>query len=204
MTTTRKILLGFSCGLILLFAAEEFLRRFVGGFAGSYPFVEYWDLPIREDELIEIIKELKTEDSRLQPPNQIKLTHGRDSGYINESMWMEIYREELKKDSTAKPPIHSEHNSYGNLSNGWVDYWYFIDLYYSDTNEIVHIWTRPTKDDLNTTLAFISLSYVNDSTDFRLINRDFWYLANKKQIKKFEEIILDRIQKKIKGKKLKQ
>jgi hypothetical protein len=197
MTRTKRILFGLICGLLLLFAAQEIFRRCIGGFAGSYPFVEYWDLNVTEAELIEIIKELKTEVPSLQPPTQIALTWGRDSGYTKESMWVEIYGDELKKDSTAKPPKHDQSNSYGNAENGWTDYWYYIDFYYPDTKEIVHTWTRPDWNKSVTTLALISFSPLNDTTSFKFINRDFWFLANRRQISKFENVILDRIQQKI-------
>ncbi len=201
MTKTKKILLGLLCGFVLLFAAQEIFRRCIGGFAGSYPFVAYWDLNINEADLIEIIKEVKTEDPSLQPPNQKTLAYGRDSGYVKESMQMEIYRDELKKDSTAKLPNHDQSNSYGNEANGWTDYWYYIDFYYPDTKEIVHTWTRPDRNKSVTTFALISFSPLNDTASFKLINRDFWYLANRQQISKFEKIILDRIQQKINDRK---
>jgi hypothetical protein len=127
-----------------------------GGGAGSYPYVEYWELDYKETEVIEAIKDLKTEDKSIQPPNQTALTFGRDSSY-----------------------------------------WYYIDFYYSDTKEIVHTWTRPSRDSFGITLALISFSKLSNPEKFKYINKDFWYVANKIQINKFEENILRRIKRKI-------
>jgi hypothetical protein len=67
--------------------------------------------------------------------------------------------------------------------------------------EIVYTWTRPdVMDSSKTTLALIGFSIADDSTDYRLINRDFWYLANKMQIHKFKKTILQPILDKIKEK----
>jgi hypothetical protein len=84
-----------------------------------------------------------------------------------------------------------------NYDNYYHDYWLYIDLYYPDTKEIVHTWTRPDIDTTLTTIEFVSLSYIYHKTDFRLINRDFSYIANKKQISKFKSKLVDKIQEQI-------
>eukprot|EP00825_Cyclidium_porcatum_P026334 TRINITY_DN28359_c0_g1_i1.p2 TRINITY_DN28359_c0_g1~~TRINITY_DN28359_c0_g1_i1.p2 ORF type:complete len:123 (-),score=13.30 TRINITY_DN28359_c0_g1_i1:13-381(-) len=66
--------------------------------------------------------------------------------------------------------------------NYYHDYWLFIDFYYTDTEEIVHTWTRPDLDAKVTTFAFVGL---ND----KLINRDYWFIANRKEIHKFLSLI---------------
>ena len=198
----KRILILIFVGFFLLWGGEEFLRRCIGGFAGSYPFVESWDFNVKESELIEIIKEIKIENPSLQPPNEKELTLGRDSCYCDKK---EIDRElkiSLTYDSTAKLPIHTQSNSFGNEENGWKEYWYYINFYYADTKEIVRTWTRPSDGESITTFAFVGLSHTNDSTDFRLINGDFWYLSNKKEINKFKKIIVDKIKAKIDKKSL--
>ncbi|MBK7505361.1 MAG: hypothetical protein IPI52_09950 [Bacteroidetes bacterium] len=76
-------------------------------------------------------------------------------------------------------------------------------FYYPDTEEIVYTWTRPdVMDSSITTIALVGFSKINDSTDYRLINRDFWYLSNKIQINKFEKTIIQPIIDKIKEGKL--
>ncbi|MCB0838276.1 MAG: hypothetical protein KDD99_16495 [Bacteroidetes bacterium] len=58
---------------------SEFQRRAIGGFAGSYPFVQSWKFDISEEKLIEIIKEIKTENPSLQVRGDTTLTPGRYS-----------------------------------------------------------------------------------------------------------------------------
>ena len=174
---TALILACFFC----LCGCEEFFRRRIGGFAGSYPYVESWDFKATEAEVIDAVKELKRENSNLQPPNQTEIVSKRDTGYIWESTDMKIYKEKLKKDPLTPLPEKTYDNYYH-------DYWLFIDFYYTDTEEIVHTWTRPDLDAKVTTFAFVGL---ND----KLINRDYWFIANRKEIHKFKKTIVDKIQK---------
>jgi hypothetical protein len=57
-----------SC-FLFLFAANELFRRVFGGFAGSYPFVESWNIAAKEEDVIKAIQELKDENLGLRPPN---------------------------------------------------------------------------------------------------------------------------------------
>jgi len=172
---------------LFLFGANEFLRRKVGGFAGSYPFVEYWEIHASEREVIDAIKELNKINPNFQPPNNARFISKRDTGYIWTSYEMKEYLIKLKKDSLTSLPEK-------NYDNYYHDYWLYVDLYYPDTKEIVHTWTRPDFDTTVTTFAFVSLSSSDNPTDYRLINRDFWYIANKRQINKFKTTFVDKIQ----------
>lgn len=80
------------------------------------------------------------------------------------------------------------------------DHWLHFNLYYTDSKEIVHAWTRPNQDTTVTTFAFVSLSKTDDPEYLKLINRDFWYFANKRQIQKFKSTFIDRIQMQIETK----
>ncbi len=170
------------------------MRRVVGGLAGSYPFVERWDIKAPEAEVIEVIKELKKEDPSLQPPNQTELTSKRDTGYNWNTIEMIEYKEKLSKDTSTPLPEHNDGNTYR-------DYWLYVDFYYADTKQVVHTWTRPDFDSTITTFAFVSISSLDNPQDSRLINKDFWYVANKRQINKFKQRIVDRIKAKIERKK---
>ncbi len=152
--STRKILIVITGCFLLLWGCEEFLRRKIGGFAGSYPFVEHWEFNIPEGEMIEIIKELKTEKSSLQPPSETELIGKRHS------------------------------------------YWLYINFYYPESKEIIHTWIRPSYDTTKTTFAFYSLTDENNKAEHRLINRDFWYVANKMEINKFKKRILNPLKEK--------
>jgi hypothetical protein len=57
-----------SC-FLFLFAANELSRRVFGGFAGSYPFVESWNIAAKEEDVIKAIQELKNENPGLRPQN---------------------------------------------------------------------------------------------------------------------------------------
>jgi hypothetical protein len=172
---------------LLFWGCEEFFRRKIGGFAGSYPFVEYWDIKANEQEVIDAIKELNITNPNFQPPKNVEFISKRNTGYIWTSDEMKEYLEKVKIDSLTPLPEK-------NYSNYNHDYWLYVNLYYPDTKEIVHTWTRPGIDKSITTFAFISLSNINNPTDFRLINRDFWYIANKMQISKFKSTFVDKIQ----------
>lgn len=160
ISKTKKYLVIVLTGFLFFWGCEEFLRRKIGGFAGSYPFVEYWDIKASEQEVTEAVKELNKTNSNFQPPMNVELISIRDT------------------------------------SND-QDYWQYINLYYPDTKEIVHTWTRPDFDTTITTFAFVSLSKVDNPTEFRLINRDFWYIANERQINKFKSTFVDKIQEQI-------
>jgi hypothetical protein len=179
---------------LFLFGANEFLRREIGGFAGSYPYVEYWHINAPETEVIEAIKELKKEDPSLQPPNQTELTSKRDTGYNWNTIEMIEYNEKLLKDSSTPLPEH-------NYGNTYTDYWLYVDFYYADTKQVVHTWTRPDFDSTITTFAFVSISSFDNPQDSKLVNKDFWYIENKRQINKFKRLIVDRIKAKIEKKK---
>ncbi len=157
---TKKYLIIILTGFLFFWGCEEFFRRKIGGFAGSYPFVEYWDIKASEQEIIDAIKELNKTNLNFRPPNNVEFISTRDTS--NEQ-----------------------------------DYWLYIDLYYPDTKEIVHTWTRPDFDPSVTTFAFVSLSSLNNPTEHRLINSDFWYIANKRQINKFKRTFVDKIQEQI-------
>ncbi len=178
---------------LLFWGCEEFFRRKIGGFAGSYPFVEYWDIKANEQEVIDAIKELNMTNPNFQPPKNVEFISKRDTGYIWTSNEMKEYIEKVKTDSLTPLPEK-------NYSNYYNDYWLYVNLYYPDTKEIVHTWTRPDFNKSVTTFAFISLSNKNNPTDFRLINRDFWYIANKMQISKFKSTFVDKIQEQIEKK----
>lgn len=168
---------------LLLWGCEEFFRRKIGGFAGSYPFVESWDLKATERETIEAIKELMQEGVLLQPLYQKDAFPQRNPEYDWESQEMIEYSRKVELDSLLPLPPKSKTNTKN-------EYWLYIDFYYNDTGEVVHTWTRPTFDSTVTTFALVSLNR-------RLINRDYWFIANRKEINKFKTRIVDRIQDKI-------
>lgn len=191
---TKRILIIISCCFFFVWGCEEFMRRVIGGFAGSYPFVEHWDVNAPEAEVLEVIKELKQEDPSLQPPNQPELTSKRDTGYNWNTIEMIEYKEKLLKDSLTPLPEH-------NYGNTYTDYWLYVDFYYADTKQVVHTWTRPDFDSTVTTFAFVSISSLDNPQDSKLINKDFWFIANKRQINKFKKLIVDRIKARIDRKK---
>ena len=140
-----------SC-FLFLFGANEFFRRVLGGLAGSYPFVEAWNISAKEEDVIKAIQELKNENPNLRPNND---TSYRDS------------------------------------------YWYHEDFYYHDTKQTVHAWTRPGRNEFTTDLAFVSLSSSDTTVEAKLINKDFWFLANRREINKFKSLVVDRLEKKL-------
>jgi|JI6StandDraft_1071083.scaffolds.fasta_scaffold279399_1 hypothetical protein len=190
----KKTFIIFTICFFCVWGCEEFLRRKLGGLAGSYPFVESWEINAPEREVLEAIIILKKQMPELQPPSIKMLIGKRDTtyGWKSDSLFID-YVIKLETDSLAIAPIDSNKIT--------TDYWLHVAFYYKETNEIVYTWTRPdVMDSSKTTLALIGFSIADDSTDYRLINRDFWYLANKMQIHKFKKTILQPILDKIKEK----
>lgn len=147
---TKSALFKIFIFFLFIWGCEEFVRRKIGGFAGSYPFVESWELYAREVDVIKAIEAVKKESPDLVPLN--------DTSYR-------------------------------------YSYWYDNDFYYTDTKELVRTWTRENLDSTTTTFAFVGLLKFDEEE--RLINRDFWYLANKLEIGKFKKIILEKIKSKL-------
>lgn len=177
--------------IICIWGCEEFFRRKIGGIAGSNPFVESWEINSPENEVIKAIKEIKKDEEMLKPLETTIFVGERDTGYDWDSYPMMNYLERKKTDSLTPLPEHNEQNSFR-------DYWLYINFYYSDTKEIVYTWTRPDVEDSSiTTLALIGFSKIDDSTDYRLINRDFGFVSNRIQIYKFKKTILQPILDKI-------
>ncbi|HEY0029779.1 MAG TPA: hypothetical protein VGC65_03385 [Bacteroidia bacterium] len=184
----RPIFILLLIALSLFFLWTGYLWKFFSsGFAGSYPAVETWSLPVSEEKLIEIIKQIKTEHPELQPPLDTEQTTGRTKNWDSTELVQPV-------DWSLMSPQYS--------------YWYFITFYYSDTNENVYTWIRPNNDTTSTTIALIALATHIDSltpiheikTDYKSINKDYGYFANRREISKFKDEILELIEEKIKHK----
>ncbi len=180
-----------------IWGCEEFVRRKIGGFAGSYPFVEYWNINATEAEVIAAIVELKKANPSLQPPNEKELYFPRKVDYDmgSDEMKDHLHRSLALKDSVIPYPPMTKSNTESTRE-------IFIHFYYADTKEIIYTWTRPEYGDTTITkFAFISLKEIdNPAAKSKLINRDFWYLANKWQIHKFKTTFVDRVEDIIKNK----
>jgi len=174
-------------GFLFLFGANEFSKRTIRGLAGNYPFVEFWDIQASEREVIDAIRQLNKVDPNFNPPGNIAFISKRDTGYNWTSYQMQAYIKKVKIDSLTPLPEINDDNYYH-------DYWLHVKLYYPDTKEIIYTWTRPKFDTTVTTFAFESLSKIDNPTKFRLINRDFWFIDNRRQINKFKQLIVDKIQ----------
>ncbi|MDF2435865.1 MAG: hypothetical protein K0Q95_241 [Bacteroidota bacterium] len=180
---TIIILLVVGFGLFFLWTGYLW-KWFSCGIAGSYPCVETWTLNAPENEVIDIIKEIKREHPELQPPLDTGLTYGRSKNWDSTELVEPV-------DWSTMQPQYS--------------YWYYITFYYADTKENVYTWTRPADDPSFTTLALDALATHIDSLtpinemkmDRKQINRDYGYFANKGEITKFEHRILDLIRQKI-------
>ncbi len=72
------------------------------------------------------------------------------------------------------------------------DHWYHIYFFYPQENQIVYAWVRKSGKQ-KTTLAFVS---VNDGLvpgKWKDVNKDFSSSENEKQIRKFEDRILNKL-----------
>jgi len=184
----RKTTIIIFCGIIFLCGCEEIMRRTIGGFGGSYPFAESWEINAKESVVIDAIKKFTVDGVGGKPHGLTELESiaKRDTLYDWLSPKMVEYRRQLEKDSLTPLPKYNSDNSYPN-------YWLFIDFYYTDTKQVVHAWTRPETDSTKTTIAFVSIGDPGNRSQTKLINKDFWYFENKKQIVKFKKFVVDRI-----------
>lgn len=182
----KKYIIILAVCLVVVWRCEEFFRREIGGFGGSYPFVETWSFNVPESEVINAIKEIKKNDPTLQPPNQFELTSTRriDYDWGNEEMIQ--YTEKHMRDSTVPLPPLSK-------SNSKEDYWLYVDFYYKNSKQVIETWTRPY-DDSSTTFALVAIKYYDRPDEIKLINKDFGYFDNKYQINNFKKNIVDKIQ----------
>ncbi|TDQ76331.1 hypothetical protein [Sphingobacterium yanglingense] len=135
--------------LIIAFFCFEFFRRQIGGFAGSYPFAEVWQI----------------------------------AGSIEDT------ERKLIKLHEIEPDLFFENDSLS-FKNDPTKYWKKVDFYYKDRQEIVHALIR---DDGNNTDIYL-VSFVDTVTgDLRLMNKDFGFFANLREMKDFENKVLDKI-----------
>jgi hypothetical protein len=188
----KKIVIIVFCGFLFVCGCEEFMRRVIGEFAGSYPYAESWEINAKESDVITAIKEFERDSGSHQQKSSVELESiaKRDTEYDWGDSVMLAYQRKLAKDSLTPLPKYNSENSH-------LSYWLFVDFYYSDTKQVVHAWTRPDIDSMKTTLAFVSISGPDDFHENKLINKDFWYFENKRQIHKFERLIVNQINSKI-------
>jgi len=86
-------------------------------------------------------------------------------------------------------------------------YWYLEKFHYGNTNEDIEIYLRPTVDNSYTVLGFVSVMPHQDTLTppeqvnyccSKDINKDFSYFENRRQIRKFEQTILNPLMEKMK------
>ena len=119
-----------SC-FLFLFGANEFCRRVLGGFAGSYPFAESWNIAAIEEDVIKAIKELKNENPNLRPQNDTSFRNSYwfyvDFNYADTKQivhtWTRPGRNEFTTDLTFVSLSSSNENEEDKLINR--DFWYW-------------------------------------------------------------------------------
>lgn len=72
------------------------------------------------------------------------------------------------------------------------DHWYHIYFYYPEEHQILYTWVRAENKN-KTTFAFVSINYGLILGKWKDINKDLDKEENKKQIEKFEQLILNKI-----------
>ncbi len=80
----------------------------------------------------------------------------------------------------------------------FTNYYLKINFYYKDSQEIVHTLIRDWKKE-KTTLALVEFQKA-DNNEIKKMKRDFNFFENRRQIKKFENFIYDKILDELKGK----
>jgi hypothetical protein len=95
----KYLIIGF-VSFILIWGCEEFFRRVIGGFAGSFPYAESWTIHAPESEVLEVINEMKQENHSLQPPNDTNVIAKRDTSlkeYADRWLYIYFYYEDTKE-----------------------------------------------------------------------------------------------------------
>lgn len=180
--------------LILIIVCVVIYNSLSGfGEAGSYPYVETWEIQANEEEVLKAINELASIDTTFMLTDTNKYFVGRRNGYHN----ITHLTQEGKEEKYIFKEPHSVFNSYGSEENGWKDYWYHLNFFYSDTKEVVYAWTRPSEDSSTTTLALLGIAKLNNFASYKLINKDYWYFSNKSEINKFNDSIVEKIKLKV-------
>ena len=64
---TKRSIVILCISFFIVWGCEEFFRRKIGGIAGSFPFVESWEINAPEKEVLEAIIILKKQMPELQP-----------------------------------------------------------------------------------------------------------------------------------------
>jgi hypothetical protein len=93
------------------------------------------------------------------------------------------------------PEITIQHYHAGVLPEGRRskdDYWYHIYFYYREDDQIVKAWLRPSLEG-GTTFALIGINQSLELGNWKDINSDFGFFENRRQKRKFEERILNKI-----------
>lgn len=76
-------------------------------------------------------------------------------------------------------------------------HWHKFYFYYKPEDQIIYTWIRP-KGENKTIFAFVSINDGLTIQKWKDINKDFSHSEKKKETKKFEERILNKIQEKLK------
>ncbi len=101
------------------------------------------------------------------------------------------------------PKVTIENKGFFDLLDGQSkepSHWYNIYFYYKNENRILYTWTRPF-DENKTAFALVSINNGLNIGNWKEINKDFSCTENKKEKKKFEEQILNKIIENLKSRK---
>lgn len=97
----------------------------------------------------------------------------------------------LKKDNQRLKPSDSL-----NLKEGKSSYWYFINFYIPELDEIAFAWVRGDENGKSSTIALVSFSTIEGikrKEKRKLINSDYWLIENGKRIGLFKKHIIYKV-----------
>jgi predicted PurR-regulated permease PerM len=104
---------------------------------------------------------------------------------ISEQQFLEALDKEIEANPNLKVPTYLQ------SSAGKNGHWYFFNIYYQQSGEIAHCWVRndisiPSK----CTVALVS---IGSHSRYWHALEDYNRSQKKKQLKRFEEVLLDKI-----------
>lgn len=138
--------------------------------AGSYPFVESYNIPLEKNTVVGIITKFKEDNPQLNLPDS-------------------VYNGDVKLNLLDG---HKEDE------NATGSHWYFFRFYDKEQNQIITTWVRESgKNDKEATFALVSIKKDARIGRWQRVNDDLKGKENKAAIARFETLILEPIKQRL-------
>lgn len=134
---------------------------------GSFPFVESYNIPLKEDLVIEAITKFKNDNPQFNLPDS-------------------IYNGNIKLDLKD-----------GRDKDNPRDFWYRFDFYDKEQDQIFFTWVREAIDVSETTFALVSIKKDARTGQWKRVNDELKGRENDNAIQRFETLILEPVKQRL-------